>query len=89
MLRAIYDFALAPLYFGGPKAPAPVPVQPALDTAAQDKARTDAKRAALAESKLSGRRATIVGGGLLAAEEQLGRGMASQAKRAAARAVLG
>lgn len=88
MLRVLFDFAFAPLHFSAPKAPAPAPVQ--IDNSAEvEKARLEAERSAMAESKLSGRRATIVGGGLLAAEEQQERGMLSQKKRAAARTVFG
>lgn len=88
MLRALFDFVFAPLHFSAPKVPAPAPVQ-VDNSAAVEKARLDAERSAMAESKLSGRRATIVGGGVMAAEEQLGRGMLSQQKRSAARAVFG
>jgi hypothetical protein len=88
MLRALLDFAFAPMYFSSPKVPAPAPVQ--VDNSAEvERARIAAERSAMAESKLSGRRATIVGGGLLAAEEQQERGMLSQKKRAAAREVFG
>ena len=88
MLRAIYDFAFAPLYFSSPKVPAPAPA-PIDNSAEIEQARLKAEQAALAESKQRGRRATIVGGGLLAADEQMERGMLSQQKRAAARSVLG
>lgn len=88
MLRALFDFAFAPLHFSAPKAPAPAPVQ--VDNSAEvERARLEAERSAMAESKLAGRRATIVGGGLLAAEEQQERGMLAQAKRSAARTALG
>ena len=88
MLRAIYDFAFAPLYFSSPKVPAPAPVAQAVDNEAIDRKRTEQERMAIAESKLSGRRSTIVGGGLIAQEEQIDRGLLSQRKRAAAKAVM-
>ena len=88
MLRALFDFAFAPLHFSSPKVPAPAPA-PVDNSAEIEQARLNAERAAMAESKQRGRRATIVGGGLLAADEQMERGMLSQQKRAAARSVLG
>lgn len=88
MLRELLGFAVGPLYFSSPKVPAPAPA-PVDNSAEIERARLAAEQAALAESKQRGRRATIVGGGLLAAEEQMERGMLSQQKRAAARSVLG
>lgn len=88
MLRELLGFALGPLHFSSPKVPAPAPA-PVDNSAEIERARLAAEQAALAESKLSGRRATIVGGGLIAQEEQMGRGLLSQRKRAAAQEMLG
>lgn len=68
-----------------PKVPAPPP-----DTSAADaKKRLEAERAAIAESKAAGRRSTMAAGNEIAAEEQYGRGLLSQKKRAAARTAMG
>ena len=72
-----------------PKMPAPAPVAPAIDYEARDRERIRQENMAIAESKIGGRRSTIVGGGLIAQEEQMERGMLSQKKRAAAQAMLG
>lgn len=58
------------------------PSVPQRDYAAEEKARLDAERAAIAESKAGGRRSTIVGGEVIAAEEQYGKGLLGQQKRA-------
>jgi hypothetical protein len=54
-----------------------------LDSGAAEKARLDAERSAIAERNMAGRRSTIAAGGDIAAEDQLGRGLLSQKKRAA------
>ena len=68
-------------FFSAKAGPAIQAVQ--TDTSAADKAKLDAERAAIAESKAAGRRSTIVAGATIAAEDQLGRGLLSQQKRAA------
>jgi hypothetical protein len=65
-----------------PKAPPPPPPD---NSAAEEQARLDAERTAIAESKAAGRRSTLVAGGLIAEDEQAGRGLLSQKKRSAAR----
>ena len=77
------------LFGAKPPAPQPVPVNPVDDTAAQAK-RQEAERAAIAESKARGRASTIVAGGEMAAEDQMGRGLLkSKARRAASSEVFG
>lgn len=83
MLRAVLDFVFAPLAFGGARTPAVQPL-PADNSAAEEKMRLDAERTAVAESKIGGRRSTIVGGAAIAADEQYGRGLLSQKRRMAA-----
>lgn len=52
---------IAKLFGGGAPEPAPLPISPNNDAAAE-KARQDASNAAIAEGKANGRRATIAGG---------------------------
>ena len=74
---------------GKPPAPQPVPVNPTNDAAEQAK-RLEAERAAIADSKARGRASTVVAGGEMAAEDQMGRGMLkSKARRAASAEMLG
>jgi hypothetical protein len=75
--------------FGGDEptapTPAPVPVSPsAPDNLAAEKARQDAENQAIADQKAAGRKSTIVAGMKIAADEQMGRGLLAQKKRAAA-----
>ena len=88
MLSALFDFCFKPLCFAKP-AMQSVAQQPVDNSAAIEKARLNAERSAIAEQKQAGRRSTIVGGALMAAEEQMGRGLLSQQKRMAARESLG
>ena len=62
--------------FGGAKAPAPqpVPIAPADDASARQ-ARDDAARAAIADSKMRGRAATVAAGGDIASADQMQRGL--------------
>lgn len=62
-----------------PKMPAALPPD---TTAADQAARVNAERAALADSKMRGRRSTIVGGALMAEDEQMARGTQNKARRA-------
>lgn len=67
---------------GKPKVPnAPIY---GIDTTDDSEARDAAARAAAAEYQAGGRRATIAGGGDIAAEAQYGKGLASQQKRSQA-----
>jgi len=73
-----------------PKKPSlpPMPADPAIAEEAARK-RNEAERTAIAASKAGGRRSTMVGGALLAQEEQMGRGQRGQAKRRAAADLYG
>ncbi len=78
----------------GAKAPTPqpVPVNPAspVDDGGAQVKRQEAERAAIADSKARGRASTIVAGGEMAAEEQMGRGLLkSKARRAASSEMFG
>ena len=74
---------------GGAKpTPAPLPASP-VDSAEAEQKRQDAERAAIAERVVAGRRSTIVAGQQIAMEEQAGTGLLSQARRRAARELVG
>ncbi len=76
--------------------PAPVPVAPIAPADSDNPAeaqklaeqRAAAERAAIAERKAAGRASTIVGGRLIAEDEQYGRGLLSK-RRDAARDLVG
>jgi hypothetical protein len=55
------------------------------DNTAAERARQDAERAAVAESKAAGRRSTIVAGMQIAADEQMERGLMRRKRSQAAK----
>ena len=59
--------------------PAPLPASP--DTAEADRQKQIASDNAIAEAKATGRRSTMVGGQLIAEDEQYGAGLMSRKKR--------
>lgn len=67
-----------------PSIPAAVAARPEDAAAERERARLKAEREAIAERSAAGRRSTIVGGALIAADEQHGRGLlAAQRRRSA------
>jgi hypothetical protein len=82
-IKNLFQFQAMLEFGGGGAAVAPVPYNPAMDEAAEQR-RLDTERAVLADSKARGRASTIVAGRAIAAEEQQERGLLARKRRGAA-----